>query len=263
MIKDNYFLDKALSVDTIKHFPFKSFSEFKESVTNQSVAGISVPMDYARNWVTQSSESPRFWHNLYLALMVYVFCLPIFYVLFGIITLDLSAIMYILVALVVAFTGSPFAMKVFKAHYLVIGFYLVVWLVSGSFPRTIYWLPVLFQYFAFNQLYKGSASIVRGLMVENEKILCLFWKWNDASIVLNDGTEYSQRGVTKNGKFEINEDIQKEWEEYYKFKSEKNKHVNETSKKETKSVAEEKCSNCGLIKTKGAVFCNNCGQKFN
>lgn len=270
MVEDNYFINNSPTVDKIKHFPYKSFAEFKENISNQSIVGISVPMDYARNWITQSSESPIFWHNLYLGLMAYIFCLPIFYILFGIFTLDLSAIIYTIIAVVVAFTGSPFAMKVFKVHYLIIGIYLVVWLISGSFPGTIYWLPILFQYFAFNQLYKGSASIVRGIMIENEKVLCLFWKWYDARLLLKDGNEYSQRGVEKNGKFEPNEDVQKEWEQYYKYISEKKLEKNATLKKsknidnneENPEPTSNKCNKCGSLKIEDASFCTNCGQKI-
>jgi len=217
----NYYLEESKNVAELKHFPYKSFSDFQASVFNESIVDIGVPMDLARNWVTRSNDSPSFWRNLYLILMMYVFCLPVFYLLYGIVKFDISAVLYILVSIFVAFTGSPFVRKIFKSHYYVIGFYLLIWLINGALPNIIFWFPILCQYIALNQIYKGSAGIVREVVTKNESVLCLFWKWWDLQICLKDGSVLTQRDCRINDKTTFYEDISEEWKEYCDLKSKK------------------------------------------
>lgn len=252
MNKNNYYSKTTDKVEELKHFPFKSFSNFQAAILNGDVIDISIPMDHARNWITKSADSPRSSRNFSLLLISYVFLLPIFYVFYGIFTLNPAAIFYVIISAFVAFTGSPMARRFMKSHYYVIGVYILIWLIGGSFPRLIFLVPVIGQYLAFNQLYQGSAAIVREKLTKSEKVLCLFWKWYYIGIILKDGNEYTQNSIVdKDRKYSFYEDVDQEWKEYIKEKDKTkpndvakseivdNKKTEEAKDKTTNNIWEE------------------------
>lgn len=227
MDKNNYYNIETTKVEELKHFPYETFTEFQKNVQD---INIGVAMDHARNWVSRSSDSPAASRNFSSLMMMYIFLLPLFYLIYAIATLSFYPLLYLVVSLFVAITGSPMARRVGKTHYLVVGLYLLIWIFSGSFPSTVFWLPILVQYLTLNKLYKGSAKIVRKVIVVNEKILCLFWKWYDLSLTTKDGVSYSQRDVLVNGEINSYKDIQEEWKEYYEYKSKQRETQNEKQK---------------------------------
>lgn len=210
----NYFQEKTTSVSGLMHFPFKSFEMFLDAIKSGEVVDIGVAMDHARSWATQAADAPKGQKIFKNILMVTFFALPLFYIVAAFVMRNYWLIPFALVPALVFFTGSPIARKVFPLHWILIGGLGILWLVSGTFPHPIYWLPILVEYKAFDYLYKGSAALVRQQVQKNEKTLILFWKYFDLTLYFKDGSNHSQRGVTKDDNYSHHQDVQDEWKSY-------------------------------------------------
>lgn len=214
-VETNYFAQKTAKVEDLRHFPFSSFKEFKSAVSDGTVVDIGVAMDKARNWVMESKDSPPFWRILSYILVWIPFFFILFYFVAAFILPNYWLIPYALVPLLIFFTGSPIGRRIFPVHYLLIIIFLIAWFITGNFPDLIYWLPLVIEYLILNQLYSGSAGIAQEAIVNDEKTLCLFWKWGAFDLLLADGTRHLQRWVEKDGQTIRYKDIEEEWEEYY------------------------------------------------
>lgn len=213
---DNYFSTKMDRVNNLKHFPFPSFEKFQQAIKDKKVIDIGIPMDYARKWAMESVTAPKFQKIVKYVLMLVSIITPIFYWIMAFAIGNFWLLLYSLVPVVVFFTGSPIARKVFPLHQVLIIIFVLLWIFIGGFPSWIYWLPVTVQLFIMNYLYKSSTQLVRKIVQYDEGILSLFWKWWDLILVLDNGEEHSQRSLKQGGQYIYHEDVQKEWKEFIK-----------------------------------------------
>lgn len=210
----NYFQNKTDSVRELMHFPYSTFTAFQQAVVSGEVVDMGIAMDHARSWAMQAEDAPRGQMILKYLLMTSFLLMPIFYIIAAFFMNNYWLIPYALVPVLVFFTGSPIARKVFPLHWILLAGLGILWLVSGNFPHPIYWLPILIEYKGFDYLYRGSAQLVREQIPKSEKTLILFWKHWDLTLYLKNGEKHSQRGIEKDGKYSFNQDVQDEWEAY-------------------------------------------------
>ncbi len=210
----NYFTEQTNIVEDLQHFPYSDFNEFKIAVKEGEILDCGIAMDYARKWITGSSDAPSGWRNFSNLLMLFPYLLIIFYFVLAFWIKNYWLIPYSIVPVIFTFFANPMGRKAFKIHYYFIAIYVIAALFIKDLWSLMYWFPLVLIYLSLNQLYEGSAQIVRENLVKNEKLLCLFWKWWDMVIYLKDGTKLSQRYREKNGNTDYYEDIDKDWEEY-------------------------------------------------
>lgn len=210
----NYYLNKTTEVKDLMHFPYKSLEAFQEAIKTGEVVDIGVAMDHARSWAMQATIAPKLQKVFKNIIMLFFVVLPFFYIGAAFFMKNYWLIPFALVPALVFFTGSPMARKMFPLHWILLIGLGAFWLISGSFPHPIYWLPILAEYKGFDYLYKDSASLVRQYVQKDENTLILFWKHFDLTLYLKDGGSRSQRGEEKDGKYTHYEDVQEEWKEY-------------------------------------------------
>lgn len=219
---NNYFDDQTKKVNDLKYFPFPSFEKFQQAIKDKEVLDIGVPMDYARKWAMEAATAPKFQRAVKYVLMLIAIAIPVFYWIMAFVMGNYWLLLYSLVPVVVFFTGSPIARKVFPLHWVLIIIFVLLWFFTGGFPSWIYWLPVAVQLFVMNYLYKSSAQLVRKIVQQDEETLSLFWKWWDLVLVLDNGEEHSQRSLKQGSQYVHHEDVQQEWEEFIKVRKIKN-----------------------------------------
>ncbi len=208
----NYFLDKTNKVSGLVHFPYDSFSDFQQAIKSGEIIDIGIPMDRARSWAMEGKSAPKLQQILKIILAITLFVLPVFYIVSAFVMHNYWLLPFALIPLIVSFTGSPMARRMFPFHWLLLIGLGIMWLISGDFPHAIYWLPIFLQYKSLDYLYKNSAQLVRQRIQEDEELLCLFWKHWGITIFMKNGDEYDQRSKKIAGLFSHYEDVQKEWE---------------------------------------------------
>lgn len=259
-MKENYYKSKTLRVEELKHFPFESFADYQHAITTGKILDTPIAMDMARQWIMQSQDSPKFWRVFSYSLMILALSSIPFFLATTFITQNLWLLLFIPLSLIVFLSGSPMGRRVFPIHYLLIIGFVIAWIITGRFPNWIYWFPILMIYLSLNQLYSGSAKTVRNIVLKNEEVLCLFWKYHWMDLMFADGTRYSQRSYEHDGKFEFYEDIDKEWKDYIEEK-------HNTSKKEEVEIEgntysdKPHCPKCLRELDYNANFCRHCGSK--
>lgn len=214
----NYFEEKTDKVEELKHFPFKNFEEFKEAVKTGEIMDFGIAMDRAREWVTRGVSAPKGWMYVSTFLIFFPWLLVGFYIVMAFITGNFWLLPYSIIPIIFMFFANPIGRKAFKIHYYFIGAYIILGFFINELWSLIYWLPLVLEYLALNQLYGGSAQIVRENLPKKEHLLAYFWKWGDLTIYTKSGV-YTQRYENKG---EINTfsdnhyyvDIEKEWKEY-------------------------------------------------
>lgn len=208
----NYFHSESKTVPSLLHFPFESFSEFQAAIKSGEVVDIGIPMDYARTWAMQARNAPKLQQVLKTVLALAIYTLPLFYLISAFVMKNYWLLPFAVVPILVAFTGSPIARRMFPLHWVLLAILGMMWLISGNFPHAIYWLPIFLQYKSLDYLYKDSAQLVRQRLQVDEDLLCLFWKHWGITLFMKDGSEYNQRSRKISGLFDHYEDVQKEWE---------------------------------------------------
>lgn len=227
----NYYDEISDKVELLWHFPYPNFSAFKEAVEKGEVVNTGIPMDYARQWVTQGVSAPKGWMIFSNILLVLPYLLTIFYIVTAFTSRNYWLILYSVVPIIFMFFFNPLARRAFKMHYYFIGIYVLVGIFIKSLWEPIYWLPLVVDYLALNQLYEGSAQLVRENLHKNEKLLCWFWKRGNLQIELKDGSKWADRYVERDGKTEFYGDVDKEWREYID-KQDKNNTSSSTKQSE-------------------------------
>lgn len=215
----NYFQDNTETVAELKHFPFSTFQDYKESLGKGEIVDIGVPMDHARKWAMESSYAPKLQAIIKLVLTVCIYLLPIFYIVMAFVLHNYWLAPFALLPLIIFATGSPMARKMVPLHWILLGVLILWWLTSGVIPHFIYWLPLVLEYKVLDYLYKDSAKLVRQIAQKDEITLVLFWKWWDLGLVFKNGEEWSQRSKKTLNNFEYYDDIQVEWESYLEQKN--------------------------------------------
>lgn len=210
----NYFTETTNGVEELKHFPYRNFEEFKKAVTNNDILGTNIAMDKARDWVMRGLDAPKGWMYFGYILVFLPYLFTIFYLIAAFVLHNYWLIIYSVVPILSIFFFNPFARKAFKIHYYFIILYVILSLFLKELWSPLFWLPLVFLYLATNQLYEGSAQIVREHLTKDEMLLCVFWKWWDLVIYLKDGTQVSQRYYEYGGNTLYFEDIKKEWKDY-------------------------------------------------
>lgn len=208
----NYFLNRTTTVSELLRFPYDSFVDFQQAIKNGEIIDIGIPMDHARSWAMQGNDAPKLQQLIKIIIATVLFLLPIFYIVSAFTMHNFWLILFALISLIVSFTGSPIARKMFPLHWLLIIGLVIMWMISGEFPHAIYWLPIFLQYKSFDYLYLNSAQLVRQKIQEDEELLCLFWKHWGITLFMKNGNQYDQRSMKILDLFSHYEDVQKEWE---------------------------------------------------
>lgn len=233
----NYYEEISDKVELLWHFPYPEFNAFKEAVEKGEVVNTGIPMDYARQWVTQGADAPKGWMILSNILLTFPYLLTIFYIVTAFINRNYWLILYSIIPIIFMFFFNPLARRAFKMHYYFIGIYILAGIFIKSLWEPIYWLPLVVDYLALNQLYEGSAQLVRENLHKNEKLLCWFWKRGNLQIELKDGSKWADRYIEKDGKTNFYEDVDREWKEYF---GRQDKKFSKPSIQQQESVNSEK-----------------------
>lgn len=210
----NYFGEKTKSIKNLKHFPYDTFDDFKSAINDKTVVDIAIPMDRAREWIMKSQDVPKKESTMISLTMLVLYLVPIFYLVMPFIFGNYWLLLLIFVSIIVLFTGSPMARRVFPFHWIFLGILGIMWVVGKKFPDFIYWLPILIQYKLLDFLYKGSANYSRSQILRKESALIWFWKWGEISLIYSGGSEYSQRFVKDTDGYHPYDDINSEWKEF-------------------------------------------------
>lgn len=216
----NYFKEETIKTEDLKHFPYGDFEEFKKAVKEGEIIDFGIAMDYARKWVTGSNDAPKGWMYLSNFLMLVPYLFVVFYIVMAFVLKNYWLLPYSIVPFVFQFFANPLGRKVFKIHYYFIAIYVIAAIFIQDLRSLIYWFPLVLVYLSLNQLYGGSAQIVRENLTKNERLLCLFWKWWDLVIYSKDDTKLSQRYYEKGDKTNYYDDVDKEWKEYIETRNE-------------------------------------------
>lgn len=209
----NYYEEKTNKVKNLKHFPCESIDVFQKAVEQGVIIDISIAMDIARKWVMETNKSTPFQRYSRALLSLLPFILTLFYIIAAFVLHNYWLILYSLLPIIVAFTGSPIARKIIPLHFVILGLFILIWALTGNLSM-IYWVPIVAQYLALDYMYKGSTNIVRKMLLMDEDTLCYFWKWNHMSLYFNNGGIYSQNYQEVDGKTNYYEDMTKEWKDY-------------------------------------------------
>lgn len=216
----NYYEKKINKIEELKYFPFSSFKQFQDAVKNGDIKDIGIAMDIARRWVMETTKSTPFQRNSRNLLFLLPFILTLYYLISAFTIPNYWLIPYSLLPIIVAFTGSPIARKVFPLHIIIFGIFILVWAFTGNLSA-IYWVPIIIQYLALEYMYKGSTQIIRELLTKDEETLCFFWRWRHMTLYLKNGEAWNQDYMEVGGQTQYYEDMQKEWKEYISIQDKK------------------------------------------
>lgn len=191
-------------VEELKHFPFKSFDEFKKAGM-EHIANIGIDREVALEWVKRRMEGippPSSWLRLQvLFLASLTFIVPTGFIIYVIVTKT----WLLFLSLPVLWIGfsifhNPYPQRFIRSGLIFITFGgLGLALISGIGWLTAITLSLAILFFSIRTIYRKAANGLIGAVLEHEDLFCFLWHKGSLNVKFNNGNSYWTDWKTEDG----------------------------------------------------------------